>query len=59
MVKIIIIMKYAIKNVACEYYGRNYDKNYEFEFTIQYGVACVSKDYKCSHFHSHKSHFLA
>jgi len=50
MAKMIVVMKHIIKNVVCEYcYGRNYDKNYEFELTIQYGVACVSKDYKCSH----------
>lgn len=56
----IVVVKDIIKYVVCEYcHGRNYDKNNEFELTIQYGIACVSKDYKCSHLHSHKTHFLA
>jgi hypothetical protein len=56
----IVVMKDTIKNVVSEYcHGRNYDKTNEFELTIQYGVAYVSKDYKCNHVHSHKSHFLA
>jgi hypothetical protein len=60
MVKMIIVVNDTIKNVVCEYcHGRNYDKNNEFELTIQYGVACGSKDYKCGCLHNHKSHFLA
>jgi hypothetical protein len=44
MVKMILVMKDTIKNVVCEYcHGRNYDKNHEFELTIQYGIACVFK----------------